>query len=211
MNSLNSEINKVKIQYLNEGLLSKLVGWFKNLYKSQNTLREKNNTLDVDTKNIKSPDKSTQLKDIEANKEELKLINDPEVGFPVTSMIIKQKNKYLVKEYENGDKKEYVPLVDRYFYVEGNNKYDIGIIMYDESIKNDSNYVNMINLEVIAKVDNQTEIEKFINTIFEDKMKKNYKGAQYTGKHPRVKGVLLQHCGYKSQNNNKDILFKNFK
>ena len=49
------------------------------------------------------------------------------------------------------------------------------------------------------------------NTIFEDKMKKTYKGAQYTGKHPRVKGVLNQHCGYKSQNNNTDILFKNFK
>jgi len=211
MNSLNSEINKVKIQYLNEGLLSKLVGWFKNLYKSQTLLKENNKTLKVNVKNVKSPDKPTKLKDIEANKEEMNLINDPEVGFPVTSMLIKQKNKYLVKELENGDKKEYDPLIDRYFYVDGNNKYDIGIIMYDESIKNDSNYVNMINLEVIAKVDNKSEIERFINTIFEDKMKKTYKGAQYTGKHPRVKGVLNQHCGYKSQNNNTDILFKNFK
>ena len=208
MNSLYTEINKQKISKLNEGLLDKLVGWFKSLYKSQELLKD--NTIKVDVKNIKGPNESTKLKDIESNKEELKLINDKEVGFPVTSMLINQKNKYLVKEDENGDKKEYDPQIDRYFYVEGKNKYDIGIVMYDESIKNDNNYINMINLEVIARVENISEVQKYINTIFEDKMKKKYKGSQYDSKHPRVKAVLIKQ-GYKSENNNKDILFKNFK
>lgn len=210
MNSLNSEINKVKIQNLNEGLLSKLVSWFKNLYKTQEILKDQ--TLKVDVKNIKGPDKPTKLKDIESNKEELKLINDPDVGFPMSSMLIKNKNKYLVKEDENGDKKEYDVLIDRYFYVDGKNKYDIGIIMFDDKMKNDNNYVNMINIEVIDAIDNNQEVLKFINSIFENKMKTKggFKGSQYISKHPTVKGILTR-LGYKSENNNINILFKNFK
>jgi len=209
MKSVNQYIFESEIIRLNEGLLSKLTSWFKDLFKSQESLSDK--TIKVDVKQLKSPDKPTKLKDIEANKEELKLINDPKVGFPLTSTLIKQKNKYLVKELPNGEKKEYEPLIDRYFYVDGNNKYDVGIIMYDDKLKNDNNYVNMLNIEVIDSVENKQEILNIIHDIFEDKLKKNkFKGAQHISTLPQIKGILLK-LGYKSENNNKDILFKIFK
>lgn len=209
MKHLNNYIVEHQIKHLNEGILDKLTNWFKNLFKNQETLKDK--TIKVDTKNIKGPDKSIELKELIKNSEELKLINDKSVGFPVSAMLIKQKNQYLTKEDKDGNKQEYETLVDRYFYVDGDNKYDIGIIMYDEKIKNDNNYVNLINLEVIQRIDNISEVQKYIGNIFEDNMKKKgFTGAQYDSKHPRVKAILIK-LGYQSENNNKDILFKNFK
>ena len=208
MKTLQQFIIENEIENLNEGLLGKLKAWFKSLFKDQSTLEDK--TLDVDVKNIKGPEDSTPLKDIISNEEEMNVINNTKVGFPITSVIIKQKNKYLKFEDEKGNTQEYKPQVDRYFYVDGNSKYDIGLIMYDDKIKNDNNYVNIINLEVIAQVNNISEVQKYINTIFEDKMKKKYKGSQYIALHPRVKATLIKQ-GYKSENNNKNILFKNFK
>jgi len=209
MKSLNQYIIECEITTLNEGLLDKLTSWFKNLFKSQETLENK--TIKVDVKNIKGPDKPAKLEDIEANKEELNLINNPKVGFPITSMIIKQKNKYLMKEDPEGNKKEYKTLVNRYFYIDNANKYDIGIILFDDKTKNDNNYVNMINLEVIDHVENKQEVEKYINDIFETSMKKNkFEGAQYIKQNTKFSG-LLNSLGYKSQNNNTNILFKIFK
>jgi len=209
MKQVNQYIIESEIIRLNEGLLSKLTGWFKDLFKSQETLADK--TIKADSKQLKGPDKPAKLKDIEANKEEMNLINDPKVGFPLTATLIKQKNRYLVKELPDGTKKEYEPLIDRYFYVEGKNKYDVGIIMYDDKLKNDNNYVNMLNIEVIDSVENKQEILSTIHDIFEDKLKKNnFKGAQYISQLPQIKGTL-QKLGYKSENNDKNILFKNFK
>lgn len=208
MKHLNNYIVERQIENLNEGLLNKLKGWFKNLFKSQENL--KNQTIKADVKKLKSPKDPTKLKDIENNPEEMKLINDKQVGFPVTASLIKEKNKYLVKEDEKGNTEEYDPLIKRYFYVtEDNDKYDVGIIMYDEKIKNDNNYINMINLETIAQLDNKSDVEKSMNNDFENIMKKKYKGCQYISKHPRVKARLIK-LGYKSENNNTDILFKNF-
>lgn len=210
MKHLNNYIIENQIKHLNEGLLDKLKSWFKDLFKSQESL--KNETIKVDIKKLKSPDKPTKLKDIENNPEELKLINDKQVGFPVTALLIKEKKKYLVKEDNKGNNEEYEPLIERYFYVtENGNRYDVGIVMYDEKLKNDNNYVNMLNLEVVAQVDNISEVQKAINNVFEtNRKKKGYSGAQYISKHPRVKATLIKQ-GYKSENNNKDILFKNFK
>lgn len=208
MKTLQQFIIENEIENLNEGLLDKLKNWFKNLFKDQSKLEK--NTIKVNVKDIKGPEDSTSLDDILKNEEEMNLINNTNVGFPITSVIIKQKNKYLVYEDEKGNKEEYKPQVDRYFYVEGNAKYEVGIVMYDEDVKNDNNYVNIINLEIIQKVDNISEVQKYINTIFEDKMKKKYNGSQYVALHPRVKATLIKQ-GYKSENNNKNILFKNFK
>lgn len=207
MKHLQEFIIENEIEHLNEGLLDKLKNWFKNLFKSQKQLEK--NTLDVDTKKIKGPDKSVELSEILKNEEELNLINDPKVGFPVTSQLLQNKNKYLVKELSDSDKQEYKPMIDRFFYVNEGNKYDIGLIMYDETLKNDNNYVNMLNLEVIAQVNNKSNVEKFINTIFEEKMKKTYKGAQYVIKHPRVKPTLIK-LGYKTNNEDNNIIEKQF-
>ena len=210
MKSVNEYIVESEIAKLNEGLLSKLTGWFKNLFKSQETLEDKK--IKVDVKNLKGPDKPAKLKEIESNKEEMNLINNPKVGFPLTSLLIRKKNQYLVKEDpKSGDKEEYEPLINRYFYVDGKNKYDVGIVMYDDKMKNDNNYVNILNLEVIDNVENKQEVEKFIHQIFETNLKKNqFEGSQYIVTHPQVKATLIK-LGYKSENNNKNTLFKNFK
>jgi len=209
MKSVNQYIIESEIKNLNEGLLDKLTGWFKELFKSQETLEDK--TIKVNVKNIKGPDKSAQLKDIESNKEEMNLINNPKVGFPLTATLIKQKNRYLVKESPNSKKEEYEPAIDRYFYVDGKNKYDVGIIMYDDQLKNDDNYVNMLNIEVINSIENKQEVLKFIHDNFENKFKKlKYEGSQYILTLRQIKETL-QKLGYKSQNNNTNILFKIFK
>jgi len=209
MKPVNHYIIESEIRNLNEGLLAKLTGWFKELFKSQQTLEDK--TIKVDVKNIKGPDKSAKLSEIESNKEEMNLITNSKVGFPLTATLIKQKNRYLVKESPDGKKEEYEPAIDRYFYVDGKNKYDVGIIMYDDKLKNDDNYVNMLNIEVIDSVENKQEVLKFIHNIFEDKFRKNkFQGAQYISQLPQIKGTL-QKLGYKSKNNDKNILFKNFK
>jgi len=208
MKSLQTFIIENEIETLNEGLLSKLKNWFKSLFKDQSTLE--NNTLDVKEKKIKGPEESASLKDILNNEEEMNLINNPDVGFPIASTIIKQKNKYLVRQDDKGNKEEYDVQVDRYFYVDGNSKYDIGMIMYDETLHNSGNSVNIINLEVIAQVNNKSRVEKFINNIFEDKMKKKYDGSQYISLHPRVKATLIK-LGYKTDINDKNILIKTFK
>lgn len=209
MKSVNQYIIESEIKNLNEGLLAKLTGWFKELFKSQQTLEDK--TIKVDVKNIKGPDKSANLSEIESNKEEMNLITNSKVGFPLTATLIKQKNRYLVKESPDGKKEEYEPAIDRYFYVDGKNKYDVGIIMYDDQLKNDDNYVNMLNIEVINSVENKQEVLKFIHDIFEDKFRKNkFQGAQYISQLPQIKGTL-QKLGYKSKNNDKNILFKIFK
>lgn len=206
MKKIQDYIIEKEIENLNEGLLDKLKSWFKNLFKSQKTLEE--HTLDIDTKNIKGSKESVKLSEIEQNEEELNLINDPKVGFPIMSEILKNKNKYLVKDIGN-DKQEYDPMVDRYFYVNEGNKYAIGIIMYDETLHNDNGYVNILNLEVIAQVNNKSNVEKFINTNFEDNMKKSYKGSQYVAKHPRVKPTLIK-LGYKTNEEDKNIIEKKF-
>lgn len=206
MKKIQDYIIEKEIENLNEGLLDKLKSWFKNLFKSQKTLEE--HTLDIDTKNIKGSKESVKLSEIEQNEEELNLINDPKVGFPIMSEILKNKNKYLVKDLGN-DKQEYDPMVDRYFYVNEGNKYAIGIIMYDETLHNDNGYVNILNLEVIAQVNNKSNVEKFINTNFEDNMKKSYKGSQYVAKHARVKPTLIK-LGYKTSEEDKNIIEKKF-
>jgi len=208
MKSLQTFIIEKQIENLNEGLLDKLKGWFKNLFKSQKTLEK--HTLDVNTKNVKGSKESVELSEIEKNEEELNLIKDPQVGFPIMTEILTNKNKYLVKDLGN-DKQEYKPMVDRYFYVNEGNKYAIGLIMYDETLNNDNGYVNLLNFEVIAKVDNKSIVEKFINTNFEDTMKKKYKGSQYVAKHPRLKSILKAQLGYKESEEDTNILLKEFK
>ena len=205
MKHLNNYIIESQIINLNEGFLDKLINWFKNLYKSQKDLET--NTLDVDVKNIKGPDKPAKLEDIENNKEEMNLINDPKVGFPMLSMILKNKKKYLTQELSRDSVNEYKPLVNRYFYVNDGNKYDIGIIMYDETVKNENNYINMLDFEVIAQVNNHQAVEKFIMKSFEDQVKKKNPGMQYVKKLDKI-FIKLKTLGFKVNDENKELLEK---
>ena len=212
MKNLNQYICESEIIHLNEGLLSKLFGWFKKLYKNQISLKDDNNTLKVDIKNIKGPEKPAKLEEITSNKAEMEIINDKQVGFPVTANFIKQKSKYLSYEDSKGEKHEYENVeVNRYFYVDGNNKYDIGMILFDDSNTNDNNFTNLISLEVIAKVDNLSEVQKFIHDSFEDSKKDKFKGIQHYDNETRISSILMSKLQYKKSNTNEKILFKEIK
>lgn len=214
MKSFNKYVLEQEIENLNEGLLSKISEWFKNLFKSQSELKPEKASFKIDVKNIKSPEKPAKLADTLADKNEMAIIDDPNIGFPVTSELIKKKNQYFVHEGQDGKKVEYPIKIDRYFYImdekTDNRKY-VGIILFDEDTKNDENYVNVFNVEVIDSVENQAEIEKYINSIFETNMKNsNFNGAKYILSLPKIKNTMAS-LGYKAQNNNKNIFFKNFK
>lgn len=212
MKDINTYIIESEILHLNEGLLSKLIGWFKKLYKSQLSLKEDNKTLKVDVKNIKGPEKSAKLDEITSNSGEMEIINDKNVGFPVTANIIKQKSKYLVYEDSKGEKHDYPsPEVNRYFYVDGNNKYEVGMLIFDDGVENDNKFTNLISLEVIAKVDNLTEVQKFISDSFEDTKKDNFNGIQHFITNPRISSILTSKLQYKKSNTNENILFKEIK
>ena len=141
MKTLSQFIIESEIETLSEGLLSKLKGWFKSLFKDQASLNKK--SIEVDVKNIKGPEDSAPLKDIEANSEEMKLINNNDVGFPVTSLILKQRKKYLVKE----DIISYINLEDKLPKMEVNLVYienyltEIANLFIGEEIDNENKFV----------------------------------------------------------------------
>ena len=212
MKYFTSYINESEIKCLNEGFLDKLINWFKGVYKNQSKL-EKTNLKVSDSKEIKSPEKPMKLSDIEKNDEELKLITDKKVGFPQTSILIQNKAKYLSKDGPDGKRIEYEVLVDRYFYVDADSKYDIGMILYDIKNQNDNKYVNLLNFEVLPKVANISQVEKYINDAWETNMKKqNYKGSQYIVQLPKTKAILKK-LMYKAADGDHEekILYKKFK
>lgn len=212
MKYFTSYINESEIKCLNEGFLDKLINWFKGVYKNQTKL-EKTGLKINDLKEIKSPEKPMKLSEIEKNEEELNLINDKKVGFPQTSIVIQNKSKYLSKDGPNGKPIEYEVLVDRFFYVDNDSKYDIGMILYDIKNQNDNKYVNLLNFEILPKVDNISQIEKYVNNAWETNMKKqNYKGSQYVVKLPKVKATLKKLMYKAAEDDHEDkVLYKKFK
>ena len=214
MKNFTDYINESEIKTLNEGLLSKLVNWFKGLYKNQQMLEKKPLKID-DFKAIKGPENSMALEELEKNKEELNLINDKSVGFPQTANMIKNKKKLLVKEGPDGKPITYKTLVDRYFYVNDNLKYDIGMILYDRSIIDEKKYVNLLSFEVLPKIANVPQTEKFIIESWESKMKTDgFKGAQYSTNPTFSKmKTSLKKLMYKASEDDKEekTLYKEFK
>lgn len=192
------------LENLNEDLIEKIKSWFKNIYKTQEKLIKNNKSISikVDTQNIKGPNKPCKITDI--SNEELEIINDSKVGFPITSDILKNKNKYLVDD----NKKEYDVKVNRFYYVDGKNAYSIGYSMYDVSIQKIEGYANVLDLEVVSNVENISEVQKFIMEKLEEDVKKLGKtGLIYEVKHPRLKPIFIKQ-GFKTSIENKNWLVK---
>lgn len=204
MKSLEGYIIESEIENLNEGLLGKLKSWFKNIYKTQEKLIKDNKpvSIKVEIQNIKGPNKPCKITDIP--NEELEIINDSKVGFPITADILKNKNKYLVDE----NKKEYDVKVNRFYYVDGKNTYAIGYSMYDASIQKIEGYANVLDLDVVSNVENFSEVQKFLMEKLEEDIKKLGKsGIIYDVKHPRLKAIFIKQ-GFKTSNENKNWLVK---
>jgi len=217
MRKFNEYIFESEIKYINEaGFLDKLKTWFKNLFKSEEKIIknyfENGKKIKCDLNNIKSPDKPMNFKDVLNNEEEMKYIELENYGFPITSKIFNKYKQYFEKiDPVTKQKINYNVLVDRYFYNKDDIKMFAGIILFDESIKNDDNYVNLFNIEIAENsFENENEILKYISGVFENNMKnKKFNGIHHTIIDPKLTS-LLKSIGYKPQNNNKNILFKNF-
>lgn len=214
MKNFTSYIVNSEILNLNEAALDKLVNWFKSVYKNQKMLEKKPLKIG-DFKDIKGPEESMSFEELLKNQEELNLINDKKVGFPQTSNIIKNQKKYLVKEGPDGKPINYKVFVDKYFYVNENLKYDIAMILYDKSIIDEKKYINLLSFEVLPKVANLPQTEKFIIESWESKMKvAGFKGAQYPVISTLSKmKASLKKLMYKAADDDKEekILFKKFK
>lgn len=210
MKDLETYIIESEINLLNEGLLAKLKNWFNKLTQTQEKLIKDNKpiSLKVDTKQIKGPEKPCKLKDITSNPEEMKLIKNKQIGFPLTDNIITNAKKYLT---DNENNKEFDVVVNRYFYVDGNNTYGIGYSMYDTSIQKIEGFANILDLDVLQSIENLSEVQKFIMEKVETDLKnQNIKGMIYSGGHPKLKPILIKQ-GFTSSKENKDWIIKNIK
>lgn len=222
MKSFKQYIFESEIQNLNEAnILSKLTNWFKNLFKSEEDTiskyingKDNQKAIKIDLKTIKAPDNPMKLKDVMSNKEEMNFIDKENIGgFPLTSKLLKNYNKNFIKvDPQTKKKTEYNVMIDRYFHVNGDERLYLGLILFDESIKTEDNYVNVFNTELAENlIENDKEVLEYINSIFEGNMKrKNFKGSRYNEINPQITKNFLS-IGYKRQNNDQKILFKNFK
>lgn len=217
MKRFNEYIFENEIKHINEaGFLDKLKGWFKKLFKSEEkviqTYLENGKKIKCDLKNIKSPDKPMNFKDVLNNEEEMKCIELENYGFPITSKIFNNYKQYFEKiDPITKEKITYNVLVDRYFYNKDDIKMFAGIILFDKTIRNDDNYINLFNIEIAENTfENEKEILKYISNVFETNMKnEKFKGIHHNKIEPKLTSLLTT-IGYKTQNNNKNILFKNF-
>lgn len=206
MKLFNNYINDKEIYRLNESVISKLLSWFKNVYKTQEKLLQNNKpiSLKIDTKKIKGTEQPCNLEDILKNKEEMNIINNVQIGFPTTAELLKNQKKY----FTGINNEEFSPQIYRYFYVDGNNTYSLAYLMYDEKIKYIDGYVNLLDIDVLQSIENLSEVQKFIINSFEDKLKQNQKnGIVYDIKHPRIKGTLIK-LGFNTSKENKNWLIK---
>ena len=196
--------------YINEALLAKLKAWFNKVFKTQETLLKDNKpiALKIDTKNIKGTKKPCKLDDIIKNPEEMKIIQNTQIGFPLTADIIKQRNKYL---RDNDNDKDYNVEVNRYFYVDGNNTYCLGYSMVDNTLQKIEGFANILDVDVLQSIENLTEVQKFVCDKIESDLKKLGKtGMLYSEIHPKLKPILIKN-GFTTSNENKDWIIKKIK
>lgn len=198
------------VKYITEAITSNLKQWFTNIVASQKALivDNKPQQFEVNTKLIKGPTVNATLKDVIATKEEMEIINDPLVGFPVTSTAIKNYQKTILDENLKDISQV---MVSRYFYVTELQTYYIGICLYNDTVPKYNGYVNLYGIETLQGVQNVDEMLKFMfmNLINVSK-KTNHKGILYNITNQNLKQTLTK-LGFKPSKDNKNWLIYEIK
>lgn len=194
--------------YIQEALQPKYQKYFKQVYQTMQSLLKDNKIqpIDVNVDNLGCPNRPFKFEDFMQDKTVLKIINDRQVGFVVTSQMIKTPNKYLIDD-SGKDKKELKPECYPFSYKQDKNMYFVGISMFDKNVTYVDNFIHLVGIETSLIVSESTPVLK-------DMLKKSIKNIlkehQYSGisakpEHPKMKAVLTK-LGFSSMKDNKDIL-----
>ena len=192
------------ITYITEKLKSDVQKWLKQVYQTQQTLVKDNKVqpIQIDVKQLNKPKKSFLYEDITTDATFKSIVNDKQVGFVVTSQMLKNPNQYL-----KDDDKELKPECYPYWYQEGDNIYFVGICMYDKEAKYIDNFIHLIDIESSLIVSDSAPLNKAILNDFIKLINKegNYQGISAKPTHPKMKANLIK-LGFNSFKDNKEIL-----
>lgn len=129
------------------------------------------------------------------------ILKDNKLGFPVTSVMINRSDD----SFDKFESSKIFP----YFYEDGNNRYFIGVISFNESVKHIDGFLNVDLIDVSSIVDNANEVMHAIYTDFKtyarDKFKNDIKGFSSKPKNTQMKQKLIK-TGIHPSNLNKEIL-----
>lgn len=191
--------------YINEGLLSGILGFFKKLFKSQSKLGKTGKTYKVDINNIKRSKKPIDFENLETEQYK-KLISDKKTGFPILNEFVKNPKKFI------GDNTESIKTY-MYFSKVDNNILQAGIVMLNEkSDLRKGEGIELVCVDTSLLVENQKDVQKrmidvWIDEIKKDSENKNIKYIFCKPSHPKISGILSSN-GFVKDNANKEIYVK---
>lgn len=185
-------------QFINEGLLSKLFGFFKKILKKTN--KDKLEIKDA-SKNLK---KSKPLNmDALDNDAFMQIVSDKNIGFAVLNKMIKNKNKFFV--YNENPKTEYNPEFNTFFYKDGKHINYVGILGIDKKINIIDGYLTVFIVDTAVNVTNHSEVVNFmINDLMNNTVQSNYKGCVIKPNDTTLT-TMIKKVGFKSMDKNREI------
>ena len=184
-----------------EGLSGDLKKFFDNVFKTQESLVQKNKVqpIKVDDKKLNKPKASFKKEDLQ-DKSVKQIIESEHTGFIVANQMLSNENKYFKDE-----DKEYNPTCYPYFYKEGENVYWVGLLMYDEKINYIDKFVTLQLIETSMIVAESNPVYKAILNDFINMMKGKFIGICVKPVHPKLKAIFTK-LGFNSMKDNKEIL-----
>ena len=192
------------LAYIHESLKTDIQKWLKDIYQTQQSLIKDNKLqpIQVDTSKLNKSKKSFIFDEYATDETFKKIINNKQVGFTVTSQILRIPNQYL-----KDDDKEYKPDCIPYWYKDDKNVYFVGLCMYDKNVTYIDSFIHLINIESSLIVSESLPLLKAILNDFIKTINKegNYNGISAKPTHPKIKATLIK-LGFNASNDNKNIL-----
>lgn len=186
---------------INESLLSWLKAFIKKLKSNQTKLINNNkvNMLDMDVDKLIMQKEPARFNDLIKDRDTLEIWQNAKIGFPESSIIAKNINKYC-KDLGEVKSDPYVYT----FYYKSESIYYAGVLIYEPNIQYIENYVHIISIETNLVVDNPTEVQEAIFNQFKNIMLKEKMSCEgFTAKitHNKMKGILEKLRFKKSEDN----------
>ena len=197
-------------EYIEETLRPEVTNWINSLYdKMISLVKEKkiNTELEIDVKKLSKPEKGGFIYDDFASDKTIKnFINNNIFGFTVINQMMKTPNKYLINEGDTNE--EIKPECLPYWYQTDSNIYWVGLILWDNQIKYEEDYANLVAIESSLLIKKSLPLLKgMLNdfTLHYLSKKGNYKGLAAKPIHPKMRSILLK-LGFTVNPDNKNIL-----
>lgn len=189
--------------YITEALAAKFRRWFKDVYKSQQSLISDNQLqpIDVDEHKLNKPKHSFKFEDFAKDQVVKQILGDKTTGFTVINQMMKNPKKYLIDE-----DKELAPECYPYFYQQDKNIYFVGMTMFSKTQYVDG-FIHMVGIEASLIVkESQPLLKAMLNDFISLVSKEGeIKGITAKPLHPKMKAIFTK-LGFSSFKDNKDIL-----